>query len=138
MGEPVDARRSVPAPEATEPRKDAAPTTINPSTVSAHDNSDWANYLQNAGDTGWAGITECIDRNGDICNHWHLTYNNYYGPFSSNQKQSIGCHEFGHSLGLNHYTSHQPIGSCMEEGTVMHFHTQYNSHDKSHLSGYYG
>lgn len=111
-------------------------TDIDSTTVAAHDNSDWANYLANYGNTGWAGITECIDRSGDICHHWHLRYNTYYGSFTSLQKQTIGCHEFGHSLGLFHYDTHQTNPSCMEEG-IMHFHQQYNPHDKSHINGYY-
>ena len=50
------------------------------------------------------------------------------------QRRSLGCHEFGHSLGLDHYALHQGDESCMEE---VHWYIVYNGHDQYHINNYY-
>lgn len=109
------------------------PTAMDTETRNLHDNSDVASYHNHYG-TNWYGMTDCIDRDGRICLHWHEKFNADYSH-DLQEKKSLTCHEFGHTTGLNHYAVHQDYdGTCME---TPHWHIDFNSHDIGHINDYY-
>lgn len=79
-------------------------------------------YDSNYGDTGWDGITDCVDKVASTwlwarkCDDFRIRYNQYVTTkFSSFKLEVIGCHEFGHTGGLDHRSSSNDGGqiSCM-------------------------
>lgn len=110
------------------------PTNMFTQNVSNHADSDVAAYMRNIANN-LVGLTQCIasSSGGSICNHWHVTFNTDFNPYSSSQKLHISCHEFGHTLGLRHYPNTSTTTSCMKVPSS----TAYSSHDVSHINGYY-
>ena len=111
--------------------------TINPThmyteTRNLHDNSDVAAYLRDLGSNGPVGDTNCIDLAGSICRHWHVRFNSAYS-YTPTSRKHIGCHEFGHTLGLHHYADDHVTNSCMKEASSWDF----SVHDVNHINGYY-
>jgi hypothetical protein len=111
--------------------------TINPThmyteTRNLHDNSDVAAYLRDLGAGGPVGVENCIDQSGSICHHWHVRFNSAY-TYNPTSRKHIGCHEFGHTLGLKHYADSHVTNSCMKEASSWDF----SVHDVNHINGYY-
>jgi hypothetical protein len=61
------------------------------------------------GDTGWDGRTDCIDKIASTwlwsrkCDVFSIKFNQHRTDgYSAAQMQTLGCHEFGHTAGLDH------------------------------------
>lgn len=55
------------------------------------------------------------------CRPQRLYYNTYYeaGYFPlDNPKRYIACHELGHTIGLRHWRSGEPVATCMVPATI--------------------
>lgn len=130
--------------------KDAAnwvrSTSINPTHMysvirQAHDSSDVAVYRRNmAGNI--VGVADCIDeggsedgvpQDGERCRHWHVTISTDFDPYPQAEKRHVLCHEFGHTVGLQHYTGTGSTDSCMKEPA----NTRWGSHDRFHVNNHY-
>lgn len=82
---------------------DSPSTSITISTASA----DACAYMYDYGDTGWDAYTTTYYTN-NICDYSRLQFNAYYlGSYASttNLWCALACHEFGHTLGLDHNES---------------------------------
>lgn len=87
------------------------------------------------GDTGWVGVTQpknCTWSGSRWkCNSnvkFNLSYPSYYDTAS--ERRHIACHEFGHTVGLNHTTNQT---SCMGPPGTLYW----SSHDVEHINAYY-
>jgi hypothetical protein len=113
---------------------DIAPTDMSTSGVQSHSDSDVAVYLYNDPNDTAYGFARCIDWTNAICKHWHVEFNQGQGPYTQGERDSLACHEFGHTTGLHHYANHQFIETCME---TPHWHQNFNSHDVTHINNYF-
>jgi predicted Zn-dependent protease len=66
-------------------------------------------YDANYGDTGWDGITDCTDKIATSwlwarkCDVFRIRYNQFVtNAYTRAKMEAIGCHEFGHTAGLDH------------------------------------
>jgi len=81
----------------------------------------------------WAGVAECISHNSanTICFHWHLKMDTADGPYDSDQRKHLVCHEGGHAFGLRHIGA----GGCVAPGSWSV--KNWDSHDNFHINSYY-
>ncbi|MFL6160143.1 MAG: hypothetical protein ACJ72D_28985 [Marmoricola sp.] len=79
-------------------------------------------YDGNYGDTGWDGQTRCTDKVASTwlwqhhCDVFTIKFNTYAtASYSTFKSQVIGCHEFGHTAGLDHRAASNDSSqiSCM-------------------------
>jgi len=95
-----------------------------------HPADDVHSYDSNYGDTGWHGLTTC---NGVgwttpwLCTDWTIKFNEFQGK-TADQWKSLGCHEFGHTVGLGHRSAGDDSdnNSCMR---VEIWPLDYDNHD---------
>lgn len=113
---------------------DIGPTDMSTSGVQSHSDSDVATYLYNDPNDPFFSYVECIDWTNEVCHHWHVNFNQGQGPYTQGERDSLACHEFGHTTGLHHYGSHQFIATCMEN---VDWHQNFNSHDVTHINNRY-
>lgn len=90
--------------QAWEKKTDSPSTSITLSTV----NADVCVYMYDYGATGWDAQTDTYYDNSNICDYSRIKVNahnltNYYSL--EGLWQALACHEFGHTLGLNHNDS---------------------------------
>lgn len=120
--------------------RDAADYTysnnINPTHMQASTVPDWslawvAAYVGDFGDTTWQGQAACSLPGGDVCYFFDVRMNTHNHTFTGSEKYHMVCHEFGHTVGLEHYTSSSP--SCMEAQASKDF----SSHDTGHINAYF-
>jgi hypothetical protein len=110
------------------------PTDVN-TVGSSHANSDVAAFTMNYQYSGWYGVVDCIDyKNKKVCDHWHLHTNTFYGPNSRKEARAISCHEFGHTLGLQHTSA---SGTCMKSAAPSALPLRLRKHDRQHLNKRY-
>ncbi len=109
------------------------PTDLATTNVAAHADSDVAVYIYNDPNDILYGYSDCISWTGVLCGHWHEYFNSAF-LYKDTKRESLACHEFGHTTGLYHYANHLTNPSCME---VPHFHLDYNAHDLSHINDRY-
>jgi predicted Zn-dependent protease len=104
--------------------------------VANAENGDVHAFQGDYGSTSWVGASSCTTLSNDqkTCAHWNEFANNHNFSFTQDQRESLWCHEFGHTVGLHHYADHQDPDTCME---TPHWHRDYNSHDRGHLNDYY-
>jgi len=79
----------------------------------------------------WWGNYVCevlVSGSSTKCNRATLRFDLTNGTATT----AVTCHEVGHSVGLGHSTA---SGSCMRE--VFDTVNDYDSHDRSHINGYY-
>lgn len=69
-----------------------------------HGSSDLHMIYTNTLDSDTYGIYSCSTiGSGGVCDHGHVEYNAQLWPdLSGSQRQSLACHETGHSVGLAH------------------------------------
>lgn len=84
------------------------------------------------GDTGWAGQAECINVTvlAD-CDVFEVRFNQtYMDSYTAQQWMKVGCHEFGHTGGLDHRTTttDSDLNSCMRQGTA-NLSLDFDQHD---------
>ena len=114
-------------------RNNVDPTHMDTALRDLHENSDVSMYHEKYG-APWSGLTPCIDDGaGEICHHWHVMINDDF-DYAYSEKQSLACHEFGHSAGLWHLDSHAQNGTCMENP---HWHLYYSDHNINHVNTYF-
>jgi hypothetical protein len=112
-----------------------APTDLEVPKVGEHGNSDVAAYSADYGDSGWYGIVDCIDyASRSTCAHWHLHVNEHYGPYSEHSRRAISCHEYGHTVGLQHTGDAR---SCMVTLHPSQIPLRLRRHDRRHINGRY-
>ncbi len=113
-----------------------APTDLRVPKVDTHGASDVAAYQDDYGDTKWFGIVDCIDYvNDNVCSHWHLHVNSSYGPYTRHQRRVLACHEFGHTVGLQHVNDDD---SCMDNnGALGSERARLRDHDIRHINRRY-
>ena len=71
---------------------------------------------------------------GDNCDRFHVRYDtSNLSTYSNDYLYRAGCHEFGHTVGLQH---REVSGSCMRQN-IANAATQYSTHDKNHINGRY-
>ena len=112
-----------------------APTDLEVPKVGKHGNSDVAAYSADYDDSGWYGIVDCIDyKSKSTCAHWHLHINYQYGPYTEHERRAISCHEYGHTVGLQHTTDPD---SCMTVALPANIPLRLRRHDKKHINKRY-
>lgn len=113
---------------------DLNPTDINTSMTSAHDTADVAVYDEDHGDAGYYGYYQCITASSSsVCTHSHAVFNTWSGlGLNDTKRDSVACHEFGHSVGLKDFNTYW---SCMHDDEF--FPTVYSDHDRVHINGRY-
>jgi len=117
--------------------QDIEPTEMDTVVRANHDDSDVAVYTYNQ-DDGFYGVAGCPDQSGNICLHWHVSFNKFdfpgdgeSTPYSTAHMNRETCHEFGHATGLWHQPN-DTGDSCMSTG---HFHVGvFDSHDLFHVT----
>lgn len=121
---------------------DAGPTQMHSSPASY---TDVLAYDGNYGGS-WAtkaGVWRCIDAlDATTCGQGELFFNlgvldNLNGsagsPYTQSERNAVACHEFGHSLGMDHGTN---LDTCMHD-PARDATPDYNSHNVSHLNAGY-
>jgi hypothetical protein len=101
-------------------------------------------YDGDYGDTTWAAQWYCNFNGGgfpvNVCSWSTIQVNTRAGrvPPSSpvDYPKAIMCHEFGHAVGLSHYSDPDGTTSCIRS-PAQSAYRHYLSHDKSHIDGYY-
>lgn len=98
---------------------DSPSTSITSSTV----NADVCVYMYDYGATGWDALTEIsYDSYSNICDYSRITVNAHYLTdyyATTGLWQAIACHEFGHTLGLDHNDSGS--ASIMRSNTIDYY-----------------
>ena len=91
-------------------------------------------------DTGWAGKAQCKTSTGTYsspaCEHWHVYFNTYPAvkrgySYQYYEKRHLACHEFGHTVGLDHYQSKPGSPTCMWKDFAIE---TFNQHDINHIN----
>lgn len=101
-------------------------------------NADVEVYDGAYGDVGWYGIASCknlvASSGGTRCDDFTVKFNTSAMPNDDGKWKHLGCHEFGHTVGLGHRSaaSDPNSDSCMRE-TI--WPTQFDSHDDDQISG---
>lgn len=100
-------------------------------------NADVEVYDGAYGDVGWYGSASCknyVASSGRTrCDDFTVKFNTSAMVNDAGKWKSLGCHEFGHTVGLGHRNaSNDPNSdSCMR---VSIWPTQYDSHDDDQIS----
>lgn len=83
--------------------------------------------------TGVLGYSVCIALNAQgECERSDIRFDtSLYPQYTTHQKQSLACHEVGHSIGLDHEGLNR---NCMQQGSVGLQATVYTTHDKNHMA----
>lgn len=94
-------------------------------------------YDSSYGQTGWAGQASCVNNvnwNPLLCDTWTVKFNESTMPNDSSTWKSLGCHEFGHTVGLGHRSAldDSDINSCMR--TDDYWPQYYDAHDADQIS----
>lgn len=79
------------------------------------------------------GLAKCyLYKSGSVCETWNVFFDtNDLGPYGTTFERTAGCHELGHTTGLEHRQS----DSCMRQ--QISSYTSFNTHDKNHINGSY-
>lgn len=81
---------------------------------------------------GWICLTP-VYPSTTVCDHSEILFDLHDLPgLSADQQHMAGCQETGHSVGLGHSTNSD---SCMQ--ATISDDEYYNTHDLSHINGYY-
>lgn len=100
-------------------------------------NADVEVYDDSYGDTGWYGTTSCknyvASSGGTRCDDFTVKFNTGSMANDEGKWKSLGCHEFGHTVGLGHRSSSNDTddNSCMR---VEIWPTLFDSHDDNQIS----
>lgn len=100
-------------------------------------NADVEVYDAGYGDTGWYGITSCknyvASSGGTRCDDFTVKFNTSNMANDDGKWKSLGCHEFGHTVGLGHRSasSNTNNDSCMR---VSIWPLQFDGHDDNQIS----
>lgn len=57
----------------------------------------------------------------------------WLNSYQQAQRESVACHETGHSVGLDHHSSDK--SSCLHWQTDVDVSNGFNQHDKDHING---
>ena len=98
-------------------------------------------YDADYGNVIWQGNWSCRDWGapGDgICDLGRVQFNQYWGPYPSQEAKSLACEEIGHSVGLDHSDGStvpdQWFASCMSQNPAEIY---LSNHDETHLQAWY-
>jgi len=88
-------------------------------------------WMVNASTPGVIGLTLCQSLSSLRCQQFFVYFDNdWMGPASAAQENSLACHELGHSVGLLHGSA-----GCMV--ATNNASTSLTDHDRSHINTYY-
>lgn len=117
------------------------PTDIETDHVQQYSNADVATSRLDLS-PGIVGVANCIDESidnddfpddGEKCRKWRVRINTDFDPYDTTERRHILCHEFGHTVGLQHYADDVTTSSCMKEAAS----TEWNWHDENHVDEHY-
>lgn len=96
-------------------------------------------YDADYGNVIWQGNWSCRDwGTGNICLKGRVQFNQYWGPYPSQEAKSLACEEIGHSVGLHHSQAgtvpDQWNVSCMSQNPA---EVYLSNHDETHIQAIY-
>lgn len=100
-------------------------------------NADVEVYDGSYGDTGWYGLSSCkndVPFSGNTrCDDFTVQFNTFYMPNDDGMWKALGCHEFGHTVGLGHRNASNDSDpySCMRNDI---FALMFDGHDDDQIS----